>query len=55
MFEAPSPPVTPYSPPLTHCIRVYSTLIHTGRVGELTIKKVRGAIVHKAGRKYHHD
>ena len=31
LFEAPSPPMTPYSPPLTHCIRVYSILIHTGK------------------------
>jgi hypothetical protein len=42
LSEAPSPPMTPYSlPPL-----------HTGG-GELTREKVRGAIVHKAGRKYH--
>jgi hypothetical protein len=26
-----------------------------GRRGELTKEKVRGAIVHKAGRKYQHD
>ncbi len=25
----------PEPPPLTHCIRVYSILIHTGKVGEL--------------------
>ncbi len=32
LSEAPSPPMTPYSFPLTHCIRVYSYLfsIHTG-------------------------
>ncbi len=42
-------------PLLTHCIRVYSILIHTGKGGggeELTREKVREAIVHKAGRKY---
>ncbi len=62
LSEASSASMTPYSPPLTHCIRVYSILIHTGTgkgggVGELTRsrKKVRGAIVHKAGRKYQHD
>jgi hypothetical protein len=50
LSEAPSPPVTPHTP-LTHCIRVYR-MLHTGmgRV-ELTREKVRGAIVHKAGRK----
>jgi hypothetical protein len=40
MSEAPSPPMTPYSPPYTlysirvyvHCT-VYSKLIHTGRGG----------------------
>jgi hypothetical protein len=49
--------MTPILPPLTHCIRVYSVLIHTekGWGAELTREKVRGAIVHKAGRKYHHD
>jgi hypothetical protein len=48
LYEAPSPPVTPYSSPLTHCIRVYSILIPTGRGGELTREKVREALVHKA-------
>jgi hypothetical protein len=35
-------------------IHVYSILIHkaNGRGGELTREKVRGAIVHKAGKKY---
>ena len=41
--------------PLTHCIRVYSILDHTGKGEELTRDKFRGAIVHKAGRKYQHD
>ncbi len=51
-----SHPMTPYPPPLTHCIRVYSipVLIHTGK-GERgknwTIVKVRGATVHKDGSK----
>jgi hypothetical protein len=56
--EAPFPPkMTPYPRPFTHCIRVYSILIHTGKGGgeELTREKVRGAIVHKASRKYQHD
>ncbi len=48
LSEAQSP-IT--SPPFTRCIRVYSTLIHTGRGGELTRKKVRGATVYKAGSK----
>jgi hypothetical protein len=54
--EFPSPPMTPYLP-LTHCIRVYF-IVYTyshregGREGgELTIEKVRGATVHKAGSK----
>jgi hypothetical protein len=43
-------------PPHTHTqIRVYSILIHTGKggqEGELTTAKVRGAMLHKAGRKF---
>ncbi len=33
LSEAPSPPMgyDPYCHPLTHCIRVYSKLIHTGK------------------------
>ncbi len=57
LSEAP-PSYDPIFPsPLTHCIRVYSILIHTGKGGrgELTREKVRGATVHKAGRKYQHD
>ncbi len=38
-------------PPLTHCIRQYRILIHTGKGGELTREKVRGALLHKDGRK----
>jgi hypothetical protein len=32
--EAHSPPMTPYAfpPHLTHCMRVYSMLIHTGTI-----------------------
>jgi hypothetical protein len=36
LSEVPSPPMTPYTPPaptLTHCTRVYSILIHTGKGG----------------------
>jgi hypothetical protein len=47
----------PIVPPL-HNVYVYYTvyLFTQGRVGggELTREKVRGAIVHKAGRKYQH-
>jgi hypothetical protein len=55
LSEAFSPPMASYSSPpplraLTHCIRVYSILIHTGKGGELTREKVRGAIVHKTDR-----
>ncbi len=32
-------PRTPYPPPLTHCIHVYSILIHTGRGGGGELKK----------------
>jgi hypothetical protein len=58
MSEAPFPPMTPYSlPPLTHCIRKYSILSGIDREGggELSREKVRGAVVHKAGRKYQLD
>jgi hypothetical protein len=54
LSEAPSPPMTPYSIPLTHCIReiVYTVNIHAGRGGgegrKLTREMVRGAVVHKA-------
>jgi hypothetical protein len=59
-FEAPSPPMTPYYPtPLSHCRRVYTTVYlftqGKGEGGELTREKVRGAIVHKWGRKYQQD
>jgi hypothetical protein len=53
LSEAPSSPMTPYSPPPhTHVYTVY--LFTQGRGGgrELTREKVRGAIVHKPGRKY---
>ncbi len=42
------------SPPLTHCLGLYSILIHTGkreRGGDLTREKVGWAIVHIAGSK----
>ncbi len=56
LSEGPSPSMTPYSPPpLTHCIRVKSILIHTGKGEEgLTREKVKGKL-HKAGRKYQHE
>jgi hypothetical protein len=39
-------------PPLTHCIRLYSVLIHTGKGGGGSAReKVRGETVHKAGSK----
>jgi hypothetical protein len=56
----PPPLLWPHSPPF-HTVYVYSVYlfsIHTwkgGRGEELTRKKVREAIVHKAGRKYQHD
>ncbi len=55
LSEARSPPMIPYSPP--HAVYVYTVHLFThGSVGgELTKEKVRGAIVHKAGRKYQHD
>ncbi len=48
----------PHAPPLKHCTRVYSILIHTGKVGwgeSWTKEKVRGVTVHKMGRKYQQD
>jgi hypothetical protein len=47
----------PFTPPLTHCVYVYTVYLFTQGGGgvELTREKVRGAIVHKAGRKYQHD
>jgi hypothetical protein len=51
-------PALSYDPPPTHCIRVYTiqyTYSHREGGEELTREKVRGAIVHKAGRKYQHD
>jgi hypothetical protein len=62
--EAPSPNMTPLNPPLTQCIRVCSTYTYSHREvgggggggwGELTREEVRGAKVHKAGRKYQHN
>ncbi len=55
LSEAPFPAIMTSYSPLTHCnINViYSHRWERG--GELTIEKVRGAIVHKAGRKYQYD
>jgi hypothetical protein len=63
LSEAPSPPLTPYSPPpyTLYTVRartLYSILylFTQGRGGGgLTRDKVRGATVHKAGRKYQRD
>jgi hypothetical protein len=62
LSEVHFPRMTPYSPPphpaLTHYIRVYSILIHTGKGGgggELTRENVRVPVLHKAGLKYQHD
>ncbi len=43
----------PHTPPLTHCICVYSIFIHKGKGGggNWTRDKARGATVHKAGSK----
>jgi hypothetical protein len=59
LSEAPSPPMTPYSTPsytLYTCIQYTYSHREGGRGGgELSIEKVRGGKVHKAGRKYQHD
>ncbi len=58
LSQSPSPPMTPYPPPLTHCMPIYCILIHSGKGGgELTREKVRGATAHEAGSKilYQHD
>jgi hypothetical protein len=47
LYEAPSPPMTPYPPSYTLYMSTYR---EGGRGGELTREKVRGAIVHKPGR-----
>ncbi len=57
----PSPLLWPHTlhppPPVTHCILVFMYNYSHGERGggELTREKVRGAIIHKAGRKYQHD
>ncbi len=54
LSEAPSPPMSQYSPPYTlyTCIQYTYSQREGGEEGDLTREKVRGAIVHKAGRKY---
>ncbi len=51
--------MTPNSPPYTLYIYVYTVNVFTkGRGeegGEFTREKVRGAMLHKPGRKYQHD
>jgi hypothetical protein len=54
----PFPFYDPILHPPPHTVYVYTVYLFTqGRGGgrELTREKVRGAIVHKAGRKYQHD
>ncbi len=55
----PPPPRQPHtSPPLTHCIRVYSILIHTGKGGRgesQPERRLEGQQFTKLGRKYQHD
>jgi hypothetical protein len=56
LSEAPPPYVTILHTPLTHlytCMQY--TYSHREGGGKLTRDKVRGAIVHKACRKYQHD
>ncbi len=63
LSEAPSPPMTPYPPPPVSTVCVHSIHIliflyshrEGGEGGELTIEKIRGAIVDKANQKYQHD
>ncbi len=59
LSEAPSPTMTPYSPSNTLYACIQYTYSHREGEGEdggeLTREKVRGAIVHKAGRKYQQD
>jgi hypothetical protein len=47
----------PIPPPLTHCIRVNSILIHTGKGGGRVEpdRKLEGQQFTKLGRKYQHD
>jgi hypothetical protein len=58
LFEAPSSPVAPYSPPPysmynvhVHLYTVYGTYSHREGGEELTREKVTGEIVHIAGSK----
>jgi hypothetical protein len=52
-------PRTPYPPPLTHCVRVYSTRIHTGKGGEVVRvgpeRRLEGQRLTKLERKYQYD
>jgi hypothetical protein len=57
LSEAPSSSYDTIPPPL-HTVHVYTVLYtysHREGRGELTKEKVRGAIFHKANRKYQHD
>jgi hypothetical protein len=58
LSEAPSPPMTPYSATpytLYTCVQHTSSHREEDEWGELTREKVRGAMLHKVGRKYQHD
>ncbi len=53
------PPIPPPPPPVTHCMNTYLCTVHSHREGgrgvRWTSEKVRGAQVHKRGRKYQHQ
>jgi hypothetical protein len=55
LSEAPLPLCDPILPPLHMYTCTQYTYSHREGGGELTREKVRGVIVHKAGRKYQHD
>jgi hypothetical protein len=45
----------PGTPAVTHCVRVYSILIHTGKGGVEPEGRLEGQQFTKLGRKYQHD
>jgi hypothetical protein len=52
LSEAPDP--LPLLPPVTQCMNTYPVLFQGGG-GRSISEKVRGALVHKRGRKFQHD